>query len=267
MTSPFTPITDEDEERAITRLVDGALTAAEHRALEEWARQRPDVQRRIARQRRVVGELEAGGPEVPRSLVQHIQGRVDATYGTHSARRRPRFGRVVGGWRLAIPAIVAATAAALAIVLFGGGTPGPSITRAAELAYAAPTSSAPAPQSSTHLDVSYGGVIYPNYERQFRAAPTGQLRNRIGGRPALTVFYRLSDGTRLSYTVIAGKPVPPPGVARVVEYDGVALRVFNTGKLAVVTLVRHGRTCVLAAETSQDVVIALAEAPLRVQQV
>jgi hypothetical protein len=151
------------------------------------------------------------------------------------------------------------------VVVAGVGNSGPSMTSAARMAYVPANSPAPGTHSATLLDVSYGGVTYPNYQRQFNATPTGQLENRIGGRPALTVFYRLDNGARLSYTVFAGKPVPPPGTARLVQYDGVTLRVFNTGKLAVVTLVRHGRTCVLAAPTPNDIVLAMAEAPLRTQ--
>lgn len=264
MTEPFTPRSDEDENQAITRLVDGTLSPGERESYEQWVRERPDIQRRITEQRRVVGELRSGGPEVPVALLEHVRRRVDETYGSSSAPRRARVSRPK--WNLAIPiATVAALAAAVVIVVAGVGSTGPSITSAARLAYVPAGSQAPAAHSSTLLDVSYGGVTYPNYQREFNATPTGQLENKIGGRPALTVFYRLNNGARLSYTVFAGKPVPPPGTARLVQYDGVTLRVFNTGKLAVVTLVRHGRTCVLAAPTTNDIVLALAEAPLRTQ--
>jgi anti-sigma factor RsiW len=266
MTAPFTPRSDEDEAQAITRLVDGTLGSTERQALEQWARERPDVQRRIAAQQRVVGELRAGGPAVPDGLVEHVRKRVEETSGSRSPRRRSRPDRSWSRWRPAIPvAAVAALAVALVIVISGGGSSGPSITAAARLAYVPATSPAPAARSATLLDVSYGGVIYPNYARQFNASPTGRLDNRIGGRQAVTVFYRLRNGARLSYTVFSGEPVPPPGAARVVGYDGVKLRVFNTGKLAVVTLVRHGRTCVLAAPTTNDIVLALAKAPIREQ--
>ncbi len=266
MTPPFNPKSDEAKEQAITRLVDGTVSPAERQALEQWARERPDVQRRIAEQRRVVGQFRHGEPEVPGALVEHVRQRIEQTYGTGSARRHARVGGSIGGWRPAISvAAVAAVAVAIVIVLTGGGASGPSITRAARLAYVPATSPAPAAQSATLLDVSYDGVTYPNYKREFDAGPSGQLRNSIGGRPAFTVFYRLSNGARLSYTVFSGKPVPPPGNARVVDYRGVRLRVFNTGKLAVVTLVRHGRTCVLAAPTTQDIVLGLAKAPLRSQ--
>jgi hypothetical protein len=46
----------------------------------------------------------------------------------------------------------------------------------------------------------------------------------------------------------------------------VPLRLFRTSSgLSVVTLVRHGRTCVLAARTSPDVVLGLAAAPVLAQ--
>ena len=211
MTPPSNPISDEAEEQAITRLVDGTVSPAERHALEQWARERPDVQRRIAEQRRVIGEFRRGEPEVPGALVEHVRQRVEQTYGTGSARRRARLGSSIGGWRPAISVAAVAVAVALVIVLTGGGANGPSVTRAARLAYAPATSPAPATKSATLLDVAYGGVTYPNYKHEFDAGPTGQLRNSIGGRPAFTVFYRLSNGARLSYTVFSGKPVPPPG--------------------------------------------------------
>lgn len=266
MTEPFTPTSDEDENHAITRLVDGTLNPAERESYEQWARERPDIRRRIAEQRLVVGELRTGGPEVPRALVGQVRRRVDETYGSRSTPRGRRVWSPLAGWKPAIPiGAVAVLAAAIVIVIANAGTKGPSVTSAARLAYVPANSPAPAARSSTLLDVSYGGVTYPNYHRQFNATVTGQLQNRIGGRSALTVFYRLDNGARLSYTVFAGKPVPLPSTARVVDYDGVKLRVFNTDKLAVVTLVRHGRTCVLAAPTTSDIVLALAEAPLRTQ--
>jgi hypothetical protein len=166
--------------------------------------------------------------------------------------------------RAAIPA-VALAAVALALVIGLRSGPGPTITGAARLAYAPAISPPPRAQSATLLDVSYGGVTYPNYERQFDAIPTGQRIDRLGGRAALTVFYRLADGARLSYTVFSGEPVPLPRAARSVVYDGVSLRVFPAAKLAVVTLVRFGRTCVLAAPTTPDLVLALAAAPIREQ--
>ena len=120
-------------------------------------------------------------------------------------------------------------------------------------------------QSPLLLDASYGGVTFPNYQK-FAVPPTGTRTDRLGGRPALTVFYRLPDGTPLSYTVFSGKAVPLPSGVRDVVYEGVPLRLFRTSSgLSVVTLVRHGRTCVLAARTRPDVVLGLAAAPVLAQ--
>jgi hypothetical protein len=112
--------------------------------------------------------------------------------------------------------------------------------------------------------VSYGGVTFPNYAH-LNVVATGKLTNRIDGRPALTVFYRLRDGEQMSYTVFSGQPVPRPRAARQVYYGGVPLNVYRTSDgLSVVTLVRHGRTCVLAARTPEDTVLALAAEPVLV---
>ena len=49
-------------------------------------------------------------------------------------------------------------------------------------------------------------------------------------------------------------------------FEGVPLTTFSTRPgLAVVTLVRFGRTCVLAGPTTRDVLLALAAAPVREQ--
>jgi hypothetical protein len=53
-----------------------------------------------------------------------------------------------------------------------------------------------------------------------------------------------------------------------VRYEGVPLRTYRTSEgLSIVTLVRHGRTCVLAARTPQNVVLGLAAEPVLAQRV
>jgi hypothetical protein len=171
-------------------------------------------------------------------------------------------------WRPAVGAAALAAICALVVILvvgIGGSNGGPSIGAAARLASAASTSGAPAARNSKLLDISYAGVTFPNYA-QFAVLPTGTRTDRIGGRAALTVFYRLPNGARLSYTVFSGAPVPLPSAAKSVVFDGVRLRTFSTSSgLAVVTLVRFGRTCVLAAPTPRDLVLGLAAAPVRSQ--
>jgi len=264
---PSKPTPEEDEAIAITRLVDDPSAGVEPEGAGAWT-DRPEIRRQVESQRRVSQALGTGGPAVPDRLVRTVQGKVRDRYGADADA--PRRGMLASGssWRPAVAVTaVAALCAAVVIGIVGlsGGSSGPSIPAAAGLAFAPSTGPAPAARNAKLLDVSYGGVTYPNYAK-FSVPPTGKRTDRIGGRPALTVFYRLPNGTRLSYTVFSGKAVPLPADARVVTFEGVPLREFSTSSgLSVVTLVRYGRTCVLAARVKPDVVLGLAAAPVLAQ--
>jgi anti-sigma factor RsiW len=265
---PFDPTADEDQARAVTRLVDNTLSDAEKPAVEAWANERPEISRQIADQRGVADALRGGGPEPPERLVAAVRDRVQASDQRRTRltapawlSSRPGLRPVLGGAALAAVCAVVA----LVVVAIVPGSSSPSIPAAARLAFAPSTGGAPAARNARLLDISYAGITYPNYA-QFAVHPSGQRTDRIGGRPALTVFYRLPNGARLSYTVFSGKPVRLPRAARPVVFEGVPLRTFSTRSgLAVVTLVRFGRTCVLAAPTRRDLVLALAAAPVKEQ--
>jgi hypothetical protein len=218
--------------------------------------------------KRVAEALRTGGPETPPQLLTAIRARVHEAYGPGPSRRA-RPARRVAVWRpsVAAPGLAAlcAVIAVLVITLGSSGGGGPSIAAAARLALAPSTGTAPGTRNAQLLDVSYEGVAYPSYAK-FHVPPTGVRSDHVGGRPAFTVFYRLRDGARMSYTVFSGKPVALPGDARRVVFQGVALTTFSTRPgLAVVTLVRFGRTCVLAGPTTRDVLLALAAAPVHEQ--
>jgi hypothetical protein len=256
------------EAQEITRLVDQTPVDSE-RPQGDASADRPEIRRQVASHRRVADALRDGGPSAPDRLLTAVEARVREAYGP-GAERSGRSGRATGpAWRPAVA--VTALAAVCAVVVIaavgvgGGGGGGPTIPAAAALASAPSTGPAPAARSPRLLDVSYGGVTYPNYAK-FAIPPSGRRTDRIGGRPALTVFYRLPDGTPLSYTVFSGKAIPLPQSARAVVFHGVPLHVFTTSSgLSVVTLVRFGRTCVLAAKVTPDTVLALAAAPVLAQ--
>lgn len=267
----FRPRSDDEHARAITRLVDSRLSDIERPDVEAWAAQSPEVAYEVERQRRVTRDLRTSGPAVPERLLDAAQTRVRSG-PLPRARRSSHRRRLTGsGWRPAVAAAGLVALATIAVVFAIATSPGsvaPTIAAAAKLAFAPATQPAPAANSSKLLDLSYAGITYPNYAEQFGASPTGKRADRLGGRPALTVFYRLRDGVRLSYTVFSGKPVPLPSAAKSVVFDGVRLRVFSTASgLSVVTLVRFGRTCVLAAETNRVAVLALAAAPVKAHSV
>jgi hypothetical protein len=217
--------------------------------------------------RRVAEALRSGGPAPAPEFVAAIRERVHEAYGPTRARREtPR--RRTRGWRpaLTLPGLAAVCAAVVVLVIGVGGSNGsPSIAAAARLALAPSTGPAPTVRNARLLDVSYAGVTYPSYAG-LHVPATGVRSDRIGGRPALTVFYRLRNGARMSYTVFSGTPVGLPRDARRVVFQGVPLTTFSARPgLAVVTLVRFGRTCVLAGPTTRDVLLALAAAPVREQ--
>jgi hypothetical protein len=227
----------------------------------------PELRRQVAAERRVASELRTGGPAVPDRLVKSVHAKVRERYGPDADRHHRTWSAASFGWRpaLAVGGLAVVCAAIVIAAVGVGGSSNPSIPAAAHLAFAPSTGPAPAVKSPRLLDVSYGGVTYPNYQK-FSVPPTGVRTDRIGGRPALTVFYRLPDGTPLSYTVFSGKAVPLPADAKNVTFEGVPLKTFTTSSgLSVVTLVRHGRTCVLAAKTKPDVVLGLAAAPVLAQ--
>jgi anti-sigma factor RsiW len=260
----FSPRTEDEAAQAITRLVDGRLTDAERDDVNAWAQADPEITRQVRTQQQVSSALASGGPQVPDRLVDSVQRRARSSRRPDPRARGARWAWAPA-WRPALALVpVAAIAAVIVIAFAGGSSASPSITAAARLAFVPATEPAPAVSNASYLDVSYERVVFPNYA-PLHATATGQLRNRIGGRPALTVFYRLSNGARLSYTVFSGAPVRLPAAARLVRYEGVPLRVYRTSDgLSVVTLVRHGATCVLAAATPRDVVLGLAAEPVLV---
>lgn len=253
---------DTPEARAelVTRLVDGSLSEAERVEAERILATQPELAREVQRQHRVSRALATGGPEPPERLLAHVRRQVQP------GRRRSALRLEWGRGRFALAGAVAAGAiAAIVVAATLGGSSHPTVTAAARLAYSPSTGPAPAMSSRRFIAMTYSGITFPNYDHRFGAVPSGQRTDRIGGRPALTVYYRLSDGTRLSYTVFSGSPVPPPAAARWVVYDGARLRTYSQSGLSVVTLVRDGRTCVLAAPSARDTVLALAAAPIRDQ--
>ena len=258
-----TPPSSEEVARAVTRLVDGAFHERERSALEAWAAERPDVAPELAAQRRVALALRACGPPAPASLIAALEA-------PGSSRRRSRTRRMTGvrttkGTPAAAALAGVALAAAIVAMLPGRDLSqrGPTIALAAKLAFSPATEPAATAKSPTLLDVTFAGITLPNYAPRFAAVPTGQRVDRLGGRAALTVFYRLRDGARLSYTIYSGRPVPLPRTTSGVVFRGVHLQVVSApSQLSVVTLVRHGHTCVLAARANAAALIALAEAPL-----
>lgn len=257
---PFTPESEEHEQRMLTGLADGSLDESDRKSAETYVASSSEAQLRLARQRRVALALRAGGP----TLAPQARSELDALTERRS-RARSRRRALISPVPMAGLATVAAAVVVALVLLVGGGTHPPSIARTAELAFSSPTSGAPRPSSNDPhlLDVSFGGITLPDYKHEFGVPATGQRTDMLGGRKLLTVYYRLPNGNRMSYSIVSGRPLPLPNGTQQVTYRNVQIHGFSHQGLAVVTLVRNGRTCVLAGKTTVDQLVSLAKAPLR----
>lgn len=269
MGATFSPRSDEHEAQVLAQLADGSLPEPDRAAVEAYVVTSNQAQARLADQRMVAGRLRAGGPAMPDAL----RARLDASphpgrRGLVAPPRRERRGLAAPAARrwLAAPAALALAVAVVLVWQLSGSSGTPTIGQAARLAYVNPTGPPPKPATSSpgDLEASFAGVPFPDYVRAFGAYATGQRTDRPRQRAELTVYYVLPGGARISYTVVSGSALPLPGTPLRTELiDGVVIRAYAEGNLNFVTLVRSGRTCVLAGRVPASTLLALAAEPLR----
>ena len=210
------------------------------------ARLDPTLRSQAEREFKIASALREDGPAPSLALLSSIERQVREARAPAAARRTRR------SWGIRPAFLVAAAGIAAAVVLVavltvraGGPSTGQSLNRAAGLAYRSPVAPPPGAQSPTLLAVSYHGVTFPNYGHRFGSNPTGERTDTIDGHSVLTVFYRLRDGTRLSYSVFAGSPVSVPSGAANTALR--ACRFVPTGRARAS---RSSRSCATAAHAS-----------------
>jgi hypothetical protein len=260
VTEKFSPGSLEHEQQVLARLADGSLDERERESVEAYVATSREAQLRLARQRRVVTALRSGGPALSDAAREELDSLIDKQRRVRSRRATvslPRLG-------IAVAAIAAVAAVGIVLAVGGAGSP-PSITKTALLAYRSPTKAAPAVDAGNPrlLRATFAGITFPNYRQEFGVTASGQRTDDIGNRKLLTVYYRLPNGSQISYSVVSGTALAAPRSAQLVTYLGVQIRGYTQRGLAIVTLVRNGRTCVLAGRTSVARLIDLAKAPLR----
>jgi hypothetical protein len=177
--------------------------------------------------RRVIHALQSGGPAIPDSVLARIQT-LEPLPAPKQRWLRPAL---AGG-------LAAALALVVAVVISLGGSRDSGVVTAAGL------SERPSTQAAQR---SFAGITYADWATRFRWFKVGGRTDVVDGRRTFTVFYRHTHH-RIGYTVIAGRPVAPPGDAEVLRANGVELHRFKLGKDDVVTWVRNGRTCVLSGD-------------------
>jgi hypothetical protein len=189
--------------------------------------------------------------QAPLGLRERIESQRSAA--ARPARRRWALGGSLAG---------AVAAAVVAIVLAtGGGVAEPTVAQAAQLAQRAPTAGAPAvdPAHPGLLKRSIGGVTYPSWQDQFPWKASGVREDKLDGRRTMTVYYDDPNGTRIGYTILAGKPLDEPS-GRTVSQGTERYVVLQRGARTIVTWRRGGHTCVLSGprRVSSDRLLALA---------
>jgi hypothetical protein len=242
------PITDRTE-RELAALADGSLTGRRRRRLEAKLAASAELRDALERQRRAVAAVRSLEVRAPDAL----RARIEAEYARASGgRRAPAAGRVARSplsRRLGLVSGLAGAAAAvlLALVLtLPGGAGGPSVVEAAELSERPPTEPAPQPAGPKLLDAGAAGLPFPDWAERFGWRASGERRDEIDGRDAVTVFYE-KEGRTIAYTILSGDALDPPSDSARAEREGTTLRYLREeGGRLIVTWERDGRTCVLS---------------------
>jgi hypothetical protein len=215
-----------DSHRDIAALADGSLEPARRDELLRRVDASPALAAALADQEAALAAIRAtaGEPasDALRASVAALAARAPAP--ARRTRRRPR-------WALAGAGGLATLLAATVVLLAGGGSSGPSVAEAARLALAPPT-------------VDGTGHPYGTDGAGWRTV--GARRDVLRGRAVRTVFYADAGGRLIGYAVVAGAALPVHG-GHDVERHGVRMRVLRAGDAAIVSWLRDGHTCILAA--------------------
>jgi hypothetical protein len=216
------------DEALLVALADGSLSGRRLARAQARAREIPDADRLIARQRRVARVLRPAAPPQAHAPLLMVS------------------------WR---PWLAGATMLAAILALLVGLMPhgDPStVGRAAERATLPATGPAPAKEGAV-LRAGVDGVRFPDWESEFGWRETGMRRDVLDGRATETVFYE-HMGHRIAYTIVSGEPLPRPAGARVVRRDGLEIAVYHDprhGGHDIAVFERGGRTCVLAGHVEE----------------
>ena len=233
-------------------LADGTLPDARRAAVEEWVASSPELQALLVRQRRSVAATRATASEEPSaSLAASVSSQARDARGGRKRSLIPR---------LAFGGVAAAAATAIVLVLvLGGGTAGPSVADAAELAGLPATRPAP-PRVEGHptlLKEEVEGVWFPDFSRQYGWRAAGVRHDKVDGRDATVVYYRKGD-QEIAYVIVSGSGLPKPSDVSETVRRGVEYEALNSEGHPAVTWERVGHTCVLTGAASPAELLTLA---------
>jgi anti-sigma factor RsiW len=225
-------------ERDLTHLADDTLEPGRRELVERLVASAPELQERLREQRRAVAATRFAAQRERAPLTLRMGRRAIRS------RRRPRRGT----FTLALAGPAAIVAAILTLI--AGGEPGLTVAQAATLAArpALATVAEPPDGSAWLPGLRAEGLPFPYWEDRFGWRATGARTDRIDGRAATTVFYRLG-AQRIAYTIVSGRPLT----------SDARPTASTAGGRHIVTWLRGGRTCVLSGQNvSPEALLELA---------
>jgi hypothetical protein len=224
----------------LSALADGTLDPARRAGVQARIQASPELTALYERERLVVDALHQA--RATERAPARLRESIDAARPSRKTAARRRF-VYAGGVAGALAAIVLAL-----VLLLPSGTPGgPSVSDAAALAARGPTQAAPVPDPSSPGGAQYeglGDVYFPNWATHFGWNAIGARTDTLGGRTAVTVFYRWKTAT-IAYTIVESPPLAVPS-ATTTTRNGTELHTFVLDGRHVMTWRRAGDTCVLS---------------------
>jgi ferric-dicitrate binding protein FerR (iron transport regulator) len=223
-------------EDLLARLADGSIDADDRAELEREVEASPELAAKLAEQRRAISIVTALDVEAPAGLLERIAQPPGRTSRRAQGRIRAR-GLILVAGVIIVLAVVAARIHR------------DDVSGEAHLALARATLAAPA-RSTTDPDqliAAVSGVAFP-YWREQGWTTTGARVDSFDGRSVETVFYSSPDYGRVGYSIVAGAPLAVGSATSIVRTGGVTYSVLSADGATVVTWLRDGHTCVLAAQ-------------------
>jgi hypothetical protein len=159
--------------------------------------------------------------------------------------------------RLSAAAVAAALIALAFTVTITGSDRGHSTVPAAEqiaAVWTLPANGARVaanPAQPSLLDISYHGIVYPNYHDREGWHPVAARHDTIASLATTTVFYE-TGRRRAAYTVVPATGLAVPATASRLRVGGLSLREFRDGDRWILTFERSGNTCVLTAAAPRE---------------
>jgi hypothetical protein len=237
----------------LAALADGQLSGRRRAQVEARVEADERAQELVAQQQRALAAVQAFREALPAAAPAALRKRVERLRVEAEPRKRLRL-----GLRPLLAGAAVVTLALVALLLPTSGPP--SVNAVAALVHAeATTTTVPASSTPGLLRRSFAGVTFPNWSDEFAWGAEGARRDEVDGRKTDTVFYG-HQGHKIAYTVVAGKPLPPPSGARRVSGAPISVYLTRDDKGHDIAVFRRGgHTCVLGGHVlSQRTLVKLA---------